>query len=128
MELNVRSFLQVTGKINKGIKKTLDEDPEMFFSYNNGLTVTASHHKIKTEGGKLLITDLHNMQIVNGGQTTGAIYFSPQDKGGPRSDGKNYLWKDIDLSKVFVQMKLTIIEDEEQSPAMTQNISRYCCL
>ena len=31
MELNVRSFLQVTGKINKGIKKTLDEDPEMFF-------------------------------------------------------------------------------------------------
>ena len=32
---------------------------------------------------------------------------------------------DIDLGKVFVQMKLTIIEDEDQSPVMTQNISRY---
>ena len=125
LQSNVRSFLNFTGGANKGMRNTLLTEPTKFFSYNNGLTVTASHHKIKTEGGKLLITDLHNMQIVNGGQTTGAIYFSPQDKGGPRSDGKNYLWKDIDLSKVFVQMKLTIIEDEEQSPAMTQNISRY---
>ena len=125
LQSNVRSFLNFTMGTNKGMRNTLLLEPEKFFSYNNGLTVTASHHKIKKEGGKLLITDLHNMQIVNGGQTTGAIYFSPQDKGGPRSDGKNYLWKDIDLSKVFVQMKLTIIDDEEQSPVMTQNISRY---
>ena len=125
LQSNVRSFLNFTGGTNKGMRNTLLLEPEKFFSYNNGLTVTASHHEIKNEGGQLYITDLRNMQIVNGGQTTGAIYFSPQDKGGPRSDGKNYLWKDIDLSKVFVQMKLTIIEDEDQSPIMTQNISRY---
>ena len=125
LQSNVRSFLNFTGGTNKGMRNTLLLEPEKFFSYNNGLTVTASHHKIKEEGGKLIITNLHNMQIVNGGQTTGAIHFSPQDKGGPRSEGKNYLWSDIDLSKVFVQMKLTIIEDEEQSPIMTQSISRF---
>ena len=125
LQSNVRSFLNFTGGTNKGMRNTLLLEPEKFFSYNNGLTVTASHHEIKKEGGKTLITDLHNMQIVNGGQTTGAIYFSPQDKGGPKSDGKNYQWSDIDLSQVFVQMKLTIIEDEDQSPIMTQNISRY---
>ena len=30
MELNVRSFLQVSGKVNKGIRTTLIEEPNMF--------------------------------------------------------------------------------------------------
>ena len=30
LESNVRSFLQFRGKINKGIRKTINEDPSMF--------------------------------------------------------------------------------------------------
>lgn len=40
LESNVRSFLQFRAKINKGIKKTINEDPSMFFAYNNGITAT----------------------------------------------------------------------------------------
>ncbi len=42
LEKNVRTFLQFKGKVNKGIRKTLREEPDMFFSYNNGISTTAS--------------------------------------------------------------------------------------
>ena len=38
LEQNVRSFLQLKGNVNKGIRRTILEDPEMFFAYNNGIT------------------------------------------------------------------------------------------
>mgnify|MGYP006078784199 FL=1 len=101
LESNVRTFLDFRGKVNRGIKTTLKEEPEKFFAYNNGLTVTATNIEVSNKGsnGAVNIKNLTNMQIVNGGQTTCAIFFSPKEK--------NYT--DIDLSKVFVPMKLTII-------------------
>ncbi len=42
----------------------------MFFAYNNGITATATH--VETENG--YITKIVDFQIVNGGQTTSAIY------------------------------------------------------
>ena len=41
MEQNVRTFLQAQTKANKGIIRTANEEPEMFFAYNNGITATA---------------------------------------------------------------------------------------
>src|SRR5262249_3744450 len=41
LELNVRSYLQAKGKINKGILETLRNDPADFMAYNNGITVVA---------------------------------------------------------------------------------------
>ena len=41
LEQNVRTFLQFRGKVNKGIRNTILNEPEMFFAYNNGLTATA---------------------------------------------------------------------------------------
>ena len=70
LDKNVRSFLQVTGKVNKGINKTLNETPEKFLSFNNGISITAE--KINTQKGVLISLD--NMQIVNGGQTTASIH------------------------------------------------------
>ena len=43
LEQNVRTFLQFRGKINKGIRNTIVNEPDMFFAYNNGLTVTAEN-------------------------------------------------------------------------------------
>ena len=33
-------FLQSKGKVNKGIKETIINEPEKFISFNNGLSVT----------------------------------------------------------------------------------------
>jgi hypothetical protein len=46
LESNVRSFLQARGKVNKGIRNTIRDEPHMFFSYNNGLSVTADSIKV----------------------------------------------------------------------------------
>ena len=37
LEKNVRSFLQVRGRVNKGIQETIAEVPHRFLAYNNGL-------------------------------------------------------------------------------------------
>lgn len=99
LEQNVRVFLQARGNVNKGIKVTIETSPEMFFAYNNGITATAEKVTIRETKGGLLVTGLKNLQIVNGGQTTASIHAASRRK-------------DIDLSKVFVQMKLSVVEPE----------------
>jgi len=121
LEANVRTFLDFRSAVNKGIRKALLTEPENFFAYNNGLTCTATNINFETVDGVKVISKLENLQIVNGGQTTASIYFAPKDKGGIGE--KQY--KDIDLSKVFVQMKLTVIEDEGKIEHLKSRISQY---
>lgn len=111
LEKNVRTFLQFKGKVNKGIRKTLREEPDMFFSYNNGISTTATSIETKTveEGGEF-ITKIYDWQIVNGGQTTASIAASVKDK-------------TVDLSKVFVPVKISIIRDEEHQEERIATIS-----
>lgn len=110
LEKNVRTFLQFKGKVNKGIRKTLREQPEMFFSFNNGISTTASEIETKKVGGILYITRLINWQIVNGGQTTAAIAASLHDS-------------TVDLTKVFVPMKVSVIRDTEKGAELVKEIS-----
>ena len=125
LQSNVRSFLEFRGLANKGMRECLIKEPENFFVYNNGITVTATNLETKIIDGQLKITQLENMQIVNGGQTTCCIYFAPKDKG--VLYGTDLQWSDIDLTKASVQMKLTILNGEDTNYAsdMTSNISRY---
>ncbi|MEZ5284682.1 MAG: AIPR family protein [Vicinamibacterales bacterium] len=97
LEQNVRVFLQARGSVNKGIRNTIENDPEMFFAYNNGITATAEGVETSRDSGGLVVRSVRNLQIVNGGQTTASIHAASRKK-------------DVDLSKVFVQMKLSIIE------------------
>ncbi len=110
LEQNVRVFLQARGNVNKGIKKTIEEDPSMFFAYNNGITATAEAVEIEERDGVQVMTRLTNLQIVNGGQTSASIHAALQNK--------------TDLSKTFVQMKLSIV-DAERSEKIVPDISRY---
>ena len=110
LEKNVRTFLQFKGKVNKGIRKTLREEPDMFFSYNNGISTTASEIEVKDVDGALYITRLYDWQIVNGGQTTASIAASLNDR-------------EVDLSKVFVPMKVSVIRDVENSDEIVKAIS-----
>ncbi|MDB4634102.1 AIPR family protein [Rubripirellula sp.] len=125
LESNVRTFLDFRGGTNQGMKKSLVVEPEHFFAYNNGLTVTATAIDTEMVDGQLTITSLENMQIVNGGQTTAAIYFSPREKGGIKGAEKTFNYKDIELDKVYVQMKLSVIEDKEKSDEMKANIATF---
>jgi len=114
LESNVRAFLQQTGKVNIGIRDTIRFNPHMFLPYNNGLATTAQEVKTKINGaGHKLITAVKDFQIVNGGQTTASLFHT----------AKKY--KEADISKVYVQMKLTVIKDEEKKNETVPYISRY---
>lgn len=110
LEQNVRVFLQARGNVNKGIRKTIEEDPSMFFAYNNGITATAEAVEIENRDGVPMMTCLTNLQIVNGGQTSASIHAA--------------LRAGEDLSKTFIQMKLSIV-DAEKAEKIVPDISRY---
>ena len=65
---NVRAFLSVRGKVNKGIRRTIIETPQNFFTYNNGIAIVARSVGFSEDGTK--ITHFKDLQIINGGQTT----------------------------------------------------------
>lgn len=111
LEQNVRVFLQARTKVNKGIIETLSKKPERFFAYNNGLTVTASSIETLQTDGKLTITKINNLQIVNGGQTTASLLYA-------RDVSK------VDISDVSIQMKLSVIP-ERLLDEIVPKISRY---
>ena len=110
---NERNYLGGTIKVNKGMAKTLRENPAMFFAYNNGISSTATHVGLHEDGGKKYITDVTNWQIVNGGQTTNTIY--------------NMYSRSIDLENAFVTLKISEInfEDEKKKSAAISDIARY---
>lgn len=113
LESNVRSFLSTKVAVNKKIRSTLISSPEMFFAYNNGISVTAKEVQIQKTSDGIFISSAKDFQIINGGQTTASI--------------SSARYKDkADLSKVFVQMKLTDIHEStiEDSEDLIKNISR----
>lgn len=115
LEANVRSFLGVAGKHNKGIAVTLRDEPEHFMAFNNGLVIVADEaHFDRTSQGDVGISFLKGFQIVNGGQTTASIYFAKRKM------------PDIDLSHVRVPAKIIILRGEAvDREKLISNISRY---
>ena len=114
LEQNVRSFLQFSGKINKGIRGTIKDEPHMFLAFNNGIAATADEvefRKNKDNNG-LLISVVKDLQIVNGGQTTASIY---------------HTWKKdkFDISNIYVQVKLSVIKNKDSFSTIVSRISEY---
>ena len=111
LEQNVRTFLQARAQVNKGIRSTILNEPQMFFAYNNGITATAQEVETRMTDSGLQIVRMTDLQIVNGGQTTASLFHTQRrDK--------------ADLSGIFVQMKLSVI-DSEQSEMVVPRISEY---
>lgn len=127
LESNVRTFLDFRSGVNKGLRRSLLLEPENFFAYNNGITVTADSAELKRQGEMVLIKSLKNMQIVNGGQTTAAIYFSPREKGAIKSEKGDIPFSSIDLNRIAVQMKLTVFDTDDQDfiDEYKSSISQY---
>lgn len=113
LESNVRAFLGQAGKFNKGIRDTIRQKPQMFLPYNNGITATANSVETVIKDNNLYLTKLDDFQIVNGGQTTASLYHTRKK------------FKDADLNKIFVQMKLTVIKDRVIKDEEVPNIARF---
>ena len=111
LEANVRSFLKFNGGVNKGIRGTILNEKSRFFTYNNGISTTAkSITTINHPEKGLLITSFTDLQIINGGQTTATL-------------AATNIKYNADLSGIFVQMKLTILKDDD--PELIRNIATY---
>lgn len=116
LEANVRSFLSATGKVNKGIRDTLQKAPERFMAYNNGIVLVADEMRLgHSAEGTPGILWLKGMQIVNGGQTTASLYFTK--KKAPETD----------LRRVRIPAKIIILRsvDPIREEELISDISRY---
>ena len=114
IQKNVRSFLQAIGKVNKGIKVSLANEPQMFMAYNNGISTIAESIAVdegRSNGDIVNITEITGWQIVNGGQTTASIYNAYKAK--------------LPLEQVNVQIKLSVIKQKDRAEEIIHNISKY---
>ena len=114
IQKNVRSFLQAIGKVNKGIKVSLANEPQMFMAYNNGISTIAESIVVdegRSSGDIVNITEITGWQIVNGGQTTASIYNAYKAK--------------LPLEQVNVQIKLSVIKQKNRAEEIIHNISKY---
>lgn len=114
IDKNVRNFLGGKIKVNNEMAKTIADTPELFFSYNNGISSTAANVEVKTdENGRKYISSIRNWHIVNGGQTTSTIYNAYRQKQTMSN-----------LSKAFVAVKVSEVKEIDTSP-LVAHIAKY---
>ena len=68
-ESNIRQWMQFKTTVNKGLRETLQNDPNKFFYYNNGITIVVNDFEEQGENG----LTLYAPQIVNGAQTSNSV-------------------------------------------------------
>ena len=111
LDMNVRVFLSGRGKVNRGIRDTIISEPDMFCAYNNGITVFARELEFVTlDNGSQGIAKAKDFQIVNGGQTIASLYHTNKKQ-------------KVDLSRIYVQMKIIVINDPEKIGILVPRIS-----
>ena len=115
---NVRYFLGFKGSkktnANIGILNTLKEESQMFLAYNNGITALASEIESSSLGDKIdvaedksgndfismgILSAIRDFRIVNGGQTTAAIFSSKERN-------------NVSLFGVYVQVKIIVLSKD----------------
>lgn len=127
---NVRYFLGLKGsketKPNVAMLETLRKENEMFLAYNNGITALAKGIESVSVGEKENVTDpesttsqqyitmgvlkkILDFRIINGGQTTAAIYNAKNLSNATHDPSKK-----VTLLGVFVQVKLIISDEIEK--------------
>ena len=111
LEYNVRAFLQATGKVNRGIRDTLRDEPHHFMAYNNGISVTVDEIATESDAEGLKITGFRGLQIVNGGQTTASIHRARKRER-------------LDISHIHVAAKITRLPPDSVEE-MVPKISRF---
>jgi len=113
LERNVRAFLQARSNVNRGIRDTIIEKPNMFLAFNNGITVTAKKVELVIdENDNKSISVINDFQVVNGGQTVASLW---------HTSVKNK----ASVQNVNLQMKLTVVNKPEMIDEIAPLISKY---
>jgi hypothetical protein len=105
---NVRYFLGAN-KINSAIQNTAQNNPEDFFYYNNGITITCT--KFVKKGGREII--LEYPQVINGAQTLNSIYEIYKDNP-----------DDSNLAKILL-LTTIITSPKDDDHNFTKNLTKY---
>lgn len=109
-EKNVRKFLGNKRRVNKGIEATIEQHPERFGLYNNGITIVAEEvERVGIDG-----VQLTNPFIVNGCQTTRSIWQVLQRRlnaGGSAPTDAYKSWHER-LSHAVVITKIVVVGSE----------------
>ncbi len=110
-EKNVRRFLGTRRKVNAAIKKTLENEPENFGLFNNGVTIVVQEFE---RLHKRAIFKLIEPYVVNGCQTTKTIWdvlFKKLESGGIGSSPALEIWKEK-LEQGVVIVKIVKVGSE----------------
>ncbi len=123
-EKNVRKFLGNKRKVNKGIEATIENHPERFGLYNNGITIVAEEvTKVSTD--ELILV---NPFIVNGCQTTRSIWSVLQRKlnsGGTAPSDAQREWQSR-LNTAVVITKIVVVGTEgEELPVIVKVVETF---
>ncbi len=121
---NVRMFLGSGKSVNKGIRKTIRENPEKFGLFNNGITIVVQDYQHIQNTGKY---DLTQPYIVNGCQTTKIIYEELKNKLDKaniysNTEHKKYLEK---LKKGMLVVKIVKAENDEYGKELLKETTKY---
>jgi hypothetical protein len=120
-EKNVRRFLGGRVKVNRGMRETLQNRPERFGLFNNGITVVVSDFKATGSGAYELIEPF----VVNGCQTTRTIWevcSAYLDAGGKGKNEEIDAWRKRAERGCVVTKVAKVGRDGE---ALLQDITRF---
>lgn len=107
---NIRGYLG-SNKINKEMKKTIHDEPEKFYYYNNGISCICTDMQLEDpEGKKEAKLICKNFQIINGAQTVSCI-------GTFRDEAK--------LFKLRILVRITKTEDIKKVKGLNRSIIRF---
>lgn len=120
-EKNVRQYLGGRKKVNKGIEKTIINEPEKFGLYNNGITIVVEDYKqTETDVYKLI-----NPYVVNGCQTTRTIWdvlYKRLEYSGSKKNDEIEEWK-LKLNEGIVIIK--IVKAGEDGDELLKKTTEY---
>ncbi len=118
---NLRESLSKGSKTFSGMSKTLDNEPENFWFYNNGITIIAEEVDLKKDEKGKDVLSLTNFSIINGAQTTSAFgnYLKIADRDYDKSEAKQ---KKENLKSAYVTAR--VVETKENI-GLRKNITIY---
>ncbi len=114
---NIRGYLGAN-KVNKSMLKTIDENPEDFFTFNNGITAVTTEINENEDS-----FELEKFQIINGCQTATALqrYYKDVYK---NSEGQTIPEQDKNENLRKVKVQVRIIETKSAKKGKTGTLIR----
>ena len=114
-------------KINKEMINTAETEPENFYFYNNGITITSKGFKYKQNSSKVKI---EFPQIINGAQTVDAIYSAYKDKENKLSrqnqvDSKNQARNEFRRIRVLFRIIQDDAKDGRKTSKFETKVIKY---